>query len=94
MKKNTPEKWVEEFEEKFDDAVVFMNEKVLIFATEDEIKDFIRKTRQEAKQELIGGLIEWAEENKMKFVNNQNLKDIQPMISLEDLIHHLNHLKI
>jgi L-2-hydroxyglutarate oxidase LhgO len=92
MKKNTPEKWVEEFEEKFDDAVVFMNEKVLIFATEDEIKDFIRKTRQEVKQETIKEMKEWAMEYKYARHNPDIYCDCETCMFVKNLLSKLNSI--
>jgi hypothetical protein len=92
MKKNTSENWEEEFEEKFDDAGVFMNGKVPIFATKDEIKDFIRKTRQEVKQETIKEIKEWAMEYKYARHNPDKDCDCETCMFVKNLLSKLNSI--
>ncbi len=92
MKKNTSEKWIKEFRDNvnYDEAELGCNWDM------NQLEDFIHKTRKQASQETIDGLIEWAEKSKLNGGADEGWFGTPGMghdSALKDLIHHLNSLK-
>lgn len=86
MKKNTSENWEEEFFDKFPSGETYTG------YNGEMLKDFIRKTRQEAKQETIKEIKEWAMEYKYARHNPDIYCDCETCMFVKNLLSKLNSI--
>jgi Sec-independent protein translocase protein TatA len=88
MKQDTSEKWIKEFRDNvnYDEAELGCNWDM------NQLEDFIHKTRQEAKQETIKEIKEWAMEYKYARHNPDIYCDCETCMFVKNLLSKLNSI--